>query len=305
MRRLLTGLLGLAALGAVGFVLICALLYFDQDKSIFFPRQNSPQLVDQYHANRVEIPAAGETLEGWWIENPRATSPATILYFGGNGEDVLYTATAAAKLNAHRILFVNYRGYGRSTGTPAQTALYDDALAIYDHAIERGSRPHHIIAMGRSLGSGVAAMLAASRPLRAVILVTPYDSIAAVASERYPLVPVRLLLRHPFPSIDWAARTQAPALFLVAEHDTVIPPPHAHKLFDAWPGRKQIHVLSRAGHNDIETHPDYYPLINEFLLRETMQEPSVVDAPANSAASEDGRDFEAPRDQKDQDPFML
>jgi uncharacterized protein len=121
--------------------------------------------------------------------------------------------------------------------------------------------------MGRSLGSGPAAMLASARPVRGAILVTPFDSMSAVASAHYPYLPARLLLRHPFASVDWAKRTQAPALFLAAEYDNVIPSPHARRLFDAWAGPKQIHVLAETGHNDIEMHPDYYRLVNEFLGR--------------------------------------
>jgi uncharacterized protein len=121
--------------------------------------------------------------------------------------------------------------------------------------------------MGRSLGSGVASMLAGARKVGAAILITPYDSLAAVAAGHYPFLPVRLLLRHPFPSTDWARRTHAPALLLAAEHDNVVPATHAQKLFQVWAGPKQIHVLAQTGHNDIEMHPDYYRLINEFLAR--------------------------------------
>jgi fermentation-respiration switch protein FrsA (DUF1100 family) len=119
--------------------------------------------------------------------------------------------------------------------------------------------------MGRSLGSGVASMLAGSRPVGGAILITPFDSLAAVAAGHYPFVPVRLLLRHPFPSSDWAQRTRARALLLAADHDAVVPATHAQKLFQAWAGPKQIHVLAQTGHNDIEMHADYYRLINEFL----------------------------------------
>jgi pimeloyl-ACP methyl ester carboxylesterase len=207
-------------------------------------------------------------LEGWWIENSHAANPAVVLYFGGNAEDVLHTAAMAAGLEASKTLLVNYRGYGGSSGNPGQQALYEDAFAIYDHAISRGVRPEQIVVMGRSLGSGVASMLAGSRPLRAAILITPFDSLSAVASRHYPFVPVRLLLRHPFPSIEWAGRTGAPALFIAAEHDSVIPAVHAQRLFEAWSGRKQIHVLPGTGHNDLEGHPDYHRLINEFLASE-------------------------------------
>ena len=262
---MLIGILGLLTLGATVYVSLCALLYFGQSGFIFFPRQNDPQLTALYAANRVEIPATDATLEGWWIENPQAATPAVILYFGGNAEDVLYTATLLRHFNAQRMLVVNYRGYGRSSGEPGQEALFADALAVYEHALGAGVRPENIFVMGRSLGSGVAAMLAGSRPVRAAILITPFDSLAAVASTHYPVIPVRLLLQHPFASIEWARRTQAPALLLAAQRDFVVPARHAQRLFEAWPGKKQLHVLEDVGHNDIESHPEYFRLINEFI----------------------------------------
>ena len=266
MRAVLNVMLTLLLIGAAGFVLICAFLYLGQERSIFFPQANDAQLRQQYSAQRIELTTTGDArLEGWWVENPQATTPAVVLYFGGNAEDVLHTASAASSIDARAMVVVNYRSYGGSTGEPGQQALYDDGLALYDYAISRGVPREHIVVMGRSLGSGVAAMLAGARPVRAAILVTPYDSIAAVASGQYPYLPVRLLLRHPFPSTDWAQKTQAPALLLAAERDFVVPATHAQRLFEAWAGAKQIHVLPQTGHNDIEMHPDYYRLINEFL----------------------------------------
>ena len=140
MRTVLTALLTALILTVGGFMLICVLLYFGQERSIFFPRPNDPQLRQRYSAQRFEIVTAGATLEGWWIENPQATTPAVVLYFGGNAEDVLHTASAASNIDARAVVVVNYRGYGGSTGEPGQQALYDDGLAIYDYAIKRGVR---------------------------------------------------------------------------------------------------------------------------------------------------------------------
>lgn len=265
MRTVLTALLTVLIVVVGGYTLICALLYFGQESAIFFPRPNDPQLRQRYAAERFAIATPGATLEGWWIENPQATTPAVVLYFGGNAEDVLYTASQASNIDARAVVVVNYRGYGSSTGKPGQQALYDDGLALYDYAIKAGVPAGHIVVMGRSLGSGVASMLAGARPVRAAILITPFDSLASVAAGHYPFMPVRLLLRHPFPSTDWAGRTHAAALIVAAEHDSVVPAAHARKLFDAWAGKKQFHVLPQTGHNDIDMHPDYYRLINEFL----------------------------------------
>jgi fermentation-respiration switch protein FrsA (DUF1100 family) len=265
MRTVLTVVLTSLILVVGGYVLICVLLYFGQESAIFFPRPNDPQLRQRYAAERFEIATSGATLEGWWIDNAQATTPSVVLYFGGNAEDVLYTASQASNIDARAVVVVNYRGYGGSTGKPGQQALYDDGLAIYDYAIKRGVPPGHIVVMGRSLGSGVAAMLAGARPVRAAILITPFDSLVSVAADHYPFLPVRLLLRHPFPAMDWARRTNAPALIIAAGHDLVVPAAHAQKLFDAWTGSKQFHVLPQTGHNDIDMHPDYYRLIDEFL----------------------------------------
>jgi uncharacterized protein len=265
MRTVLTVLLTALIVVIGGYTLICVLLYFGQERSIFFPRPNDLQLRQQFAAERFEITTADAKLEGWWMENPRATTPAVVLYFGGNAEDVLHTASAASNIDARAVVVVNYRGYGGSTGTPGQEALYEDGLALYDYAIRRGVAPEHIVVMGRSLGSGVASVLAGARPVHAAILVTPFDSLESVAAGHYPLLPVRLLLRHPFPSTDWAKRTRAPALIIAAEHDSVVPAAHARRLFDAWAGKKQFHLLPQTGHNDIDMHPDYFRLIDEFL----------------------------------------
>ena len=87
MRTVLTTLMTALIVAGGGFVLICALLYFSQERSIFYPRPNDAQLRERYAAQRVEIETADAKLEGWWIENAQEKTPAVILYFGGNAED--------------------------------------------------------------------------------------------------------------------------------------------------------------------------------------------------------------------------
>jgi uncharacterized protein len=270
LRRVLSVLLNLLAFGAIAYAGLCALLYFTQESLIFYPGPNDVQLRQTYEQSRVEIPTEGATVEGWWIENHDVTNDIVILYFGGNAEDVLYTASTASKFNARRMLVTNYRGYGRSTGKPGQKALYEDGLATYEHALSKGARADQIVVIGRSLGSGIAAMLAGDRGVRAAILITPFDSFLDVASHHYPYMPVRMLLRHPFPSTEWARKAQVPALVLAADRDTIIPPSHAKRLAEAWAGAIHVHVLPNTGHNDIEQNPDYYRLINEFLANQTL-----------------------------------
>jgi pimeloyl-ACP methyl ester carboxylesterase len=247
------------------FVLACVYMYLQQDKFIFYPLQNEPALIERWEKHRVEIPTSDGPLEGWWLENPQATTEKVILYFGGNAEDVLSSA-ADAKLNARKVLLSNYRGYGRNAGKPSQRALFADALEIYDYAVRTsGVTSQEIVVMGRSLGSGVATYLASQRSVAAVVLITPYDSIRAVAQSLYPILPIRLLLKHPFPSDTFAPNIKAPLLIVAAEHDQVVPTEHARRLLAAWGGEKTMHLLADASHNDIGQHPDYYRWINEFL----------------------------------------
>ncbi|HET7670884.1 MAG TPA: alpha/beta fold hydrolase [Burkholderiales bacterium] len=260
---------------AVFFLLIHGFLYLMQDRMLFFPRPLDP---DVRAAVRRALPAAeevtlktadGHRLQGLFVPG----GPSALIYFGGNAEEVTGFALDAPELPGVSLALFNYRGYGGSTGSPGEKALFADALAIYDHVASRpGVDAKRIVVMGRSLGSGVATYLATQRPVSAVILVTPYDSIAAVAQASYPFVLVDLLLRHRFDSLALAPSVQAPVLILAGAADTLIPPTHAAVLAKAWKGPVTSVVLPRAGHNDIGMHDGYWRAIRAFL------------APSSSAA---------------------
>jgi pimeloyl-ACP methyl ester carboxylesterase len=257
---------------AVGFVAvvvvaICVLLYFQQDRILFYAVKTNAVVAERWRDHRVEIPADGGAIEGWWLEKPDSTSQTVALYFGGNAEEVLSSAVdSMTHLDVRRMLVTNYRGYGGTPGRPSQNALFSDALAVYDYAIERlGVASGNLIVIGRSLGSGVATYVAAHRPVRGVVLITPYDSIKDVAQGLYPLLPVGRLIKHPFRSDLLAPKLQTPVLMLAAANDSVIPAKHAQRLFDVWTGPKQLHILNGVGHNDITDAAQYYPLLNAFL----------------------------------------
>ena len=240
--------------------------FLRQDSLLFFPVKTNPALARQWRERRVEIRSGGTLLEGWWAENPERSGSPVVLYFGGNAEDVLYAAESARELHARRLLVICYRGYGGSQGKPSQAALYQDGLAVYDWAVRQpGVAPEDLVVFGRSLGSSVATYLAAHRPVRAAILVTPFDSMTEVAGRHYPIFPIRLLIRNPFPSTEHARRAHVPVLVIAGGRDDIIPAEHAERLLQAWAGPKEMHLLAGAGHNDIEGDPEYDPAINGFL----------------------------------------
>jgi len=206
--------------------------------------------------------ADGTRVHAWY----RKSGPALVLYFGGNAEEVSWMLEVVrAEAPDLSWMLMDYRGYGQSEGTPSEAALVADALMLYDHAAKLpGVDAKRIHAFGRSLGSGVAVALAAERPLAGVVLVTPFDSLAAVAKRYYWYLPVDWMLKHRFDSIARAPGIRTPLLALIAERDEVIPPAHAERLFEAWGGPKRK-VMLPSVHNGTDGAPAFWPEIRRFL----------------------------------------
>ncbi|HUQ28842.1 MAG TPA: alpha/beta fold hydrolase [Usitatibacter sp.] len=210
----------------------------------------------------------GTTLAGL-LARPETGKPPLVIYFGGNAEEVTaYAPQTPATYGARAALFINYRGYGASGGHPGEAALVSDAAQIHDWAARRADLDTSRIALhGRSLGTGVAVQLAAARPVRCVVLTSPFASALDVAREMYPWLPVSWLLRHPFDSGAHAAKLRAPVLILSGSADTLIRPHHSDRLAKLWGGEVERVSFEGFGHNDIDLHPGYAKAIRAFLDR--------------------------------------
>ncbi len=260
---MIASLVKIALAVAIG-VLLLAWLF--QERMMFFPRPVDSRPASRPGVEDVTLVAAdGVKLRGWLVRGAVAPAPL-VIYFGGNAEEVSWLTEVADRFAGWSLLLVNFRGYGESEGKPGEKELLEDALVIHDHAKQRADvDPRRVVAMGRSLGSGVAVHLAARRPLRGVILVSPYDSVVEVAKRHYPFLPVSLMLRHRFDSLALAPQVDAPLLCLVATEDRVIPIPHSRALFEAWRGAKTWQEVSPASHDSIAGEPEYWRSIAEFL----------------------------------------
>lgn len=253
------------------------LLYLVQDRLIFFPQPAppSPPRAPDFVISEVTVATAdGLALRGWLAKPSSATGRLPLaIYFGGNAEETSHMAASVGRLPGWSLLTLNYRGYGGNPGQPSERALFADALAVHDFAALRPDvDPARIVAIGRSLGSGVAVYLASQRPLAGVVLVTPYDSLRAVAQRHYPYAPVSILLKHGFDSIDRAPDIAVPLLMLAAQLDDVIPIAHARALFAKWSGPKIWRELAGAGHNDLDADPAYWSAMALFLERRTISD---------------------------------
>jgi uncharacterized protein len=211
----------------------------------------------------IVLPSADPALRlaGWQVNPGREQA---LLYFGGNGERVEDNAAFFRDcLPNHTVFLIGYRGYGDSDGAPSQAALFADALAL--EARLRAEGFGQMDAMGRSLGTGVAVHLASQRPIRRLLLLTPYDSIAAVAQGHFPLFPVRWLSTEPFDSLGIASKVKSDVALLVAGRDQVIPPSHAAALAAAFHPTPTVIHFPTADHNTISAQPGYAEAVCGFL----------------------------------------
>jgi uncharacterized protein len=190
----------------------------------------------------------GESLLAWRI--PPAPERPLILYFHGNagGMDLRVERFRAMAKAGMGVLAIEYRGYASSTGRPSERGLKLDGEAAYAAAIASGVRPERIVAMGESLGSGVAVAIAARHKIGALVLDSPYSSIADVAAAAYWFVPVRALLRDPFRNDLLVAQVKAPTLMAHGTMDPVVPIRFGEKLFALANPPKTFWRVEGAGH---------------------------------------------------------
>jgi fermentation-respiration switch protein FrsA (DUF1100 family) len=258
------------AFAAIAYLAVAVLVWAAQEQLIFErqPVSGAPSAPRGWSLEQVAIDARDGTRLTGVLARPPLAKAALVIYFPGNAQEATSQAVEADHYGERAVLLMNYRGYGASGGKPGERSLVGDAIEVYDWAVRRTDiDASRIVAHGRSLGSGVAVQLAAARPLKAMLLTSPYDSLAAIAHARYPWLPTSLLLRHRFDSLAIAPSLRLPALFLVAERDTLVPPAHSQRLAEAWAGPTERLAFAGRGHNDLEGDPRYLAAIRDFLDR--------------------------------------
>jgi fermentation-respiration switch protein FrsA (DUF1100 family) len=144
---------------------------------------------------------------------------------------------------------IDYRGYGKSNGSPSEQGLYHDSDAGYNYLLDKGFRAEQIIIYGQSLGSAVAIDLASRRPCAALILEAPFTSASDVAGSLVPFIGP--LLVRSYNSLPKMRGIRVPKLFMHGDRDGTIPFRLGRELFDAAPEPKTFWTVPGAGHNDI------------------------------------------------------
>ncbi len=209
----------------------------------------------------VEVPTGAELLkfrasdgiDGQALWFPPAPGEQVVVYFHGGGGSIASDVPLGGWLRQQRfgVLLVEYRGYGGlSEARPSEAGLYADADAALDEIRRRGVTPDRVALWGYSLGTGVAAEMAARGKGASLVLVAPFTSIVDVARQRAPWLPMALLLPNQFDTLAKVARIRVPTLIVHGDRDTEIPFAEGQRLADAIPGARFLPVTG-AGHEDV------------------------------------------------------
>src|SRR5688572_31185218 len=211
--------------------------------------------------------ADGETLQAWWV--PAENARGVVLFFHGNAGNISHRLDYLLMFNRLRYttLIVDYRGYGKSTGSPSEEGTYRDAEAAWEYLRHaRLAQPQDVVIAGESLGGAVGTWLAAKVKPRAVLLFSTFTSVNDLGAQVYWFLPVMLLSRIGYDNVDNLKRIDAPVFIAHSPDDDVVPYSHGKKLFEAAREPKAFLEL-RGGHNDgfIFTRQEWVAQVGAFL----------------------------------------
>jgi len=239
------------------------------------------------HERAVSFKAADSTpLSAWLIPAARATPEAPwVLISHGNYGNIGYGGRpqfyAWFRDLGVNLFAYDYRGFGASEGSPSEAGVYADAAAAYRYLTDSlHVPPSRIVLFGHSLGTGVTIELARHVSAAGLIVEDAYTSVVDRGQEVFPVLPIRLIARSRFASIDKVGALRLPKLFLHARNDRTIPIEHGRKLFAAAAGPKEFVELN-GGHADAYAadRVRYYGAFDAFIRRVTASSPVVATAP--------------------------
>jgi hypothetical protein len=257
------------------YLLILVLMMLFENSLIFIPSKH-PQGHWNPRGLAIEdawFQADGHKLHGWFVEVE--TPRAVVLIAHGNAGNVTnrYELLHVFRSLGVSVLVFDYRGYGRSEGSPNEAGVLADARAARRWLAERaGVEENAIVLCGESLGGGVQVDLAAKDGARGLILISTFDSIVGVAAYHYPWIPVRWLMRTRLDSWSKIPAYHGPLLQIHGREDTIVPLKLAQRLFDAAGEPKELVVVERGGHND-PLVPKAIEALDRFLAR--LPEPAA------------------------------
>ncbi|MCK5683165.1 alpha/beta hydrolase [bacterium] len=234
-------------------ILISGMLYFFQGKFVYAPSKKyigTPadigiKFEEVFFKSKNDVKICG-----WYV--PAVPGDYTILFCHGNAGNISHRLKTLKIMHdlGYNFLIFDYQGYGKSEGTPTEEGTYSDTRAAYDYLInEKKCSEDKIIFQARSLGGGIATKVVTEKNPPVYILESTFTSVADVARKIYPFLPVDLLTRIKYPTIDNLKSISCPIFFVHSPDDEVIPFSHGKKLYESYNGKKTFFQL-KGGHNE-------------------------------------------------------
>lgn len=265
-------LFSLTIMAAIAYGVLALVIFIAQPGLIYYPETGrhiiaAPDYVGLAY-EPIEISTAdGETLHGWFVPAPAAKG--TMLFFHGNAGNISHRMEYL--LMFHRLgyntFIFDYRGYGQSSGSPSESGTYLDAQSAWRYLTEaKGIPPARIVLFGESLGGAVAAWLAMNEKPGALVLASVFTSVPDMAAKIYPFLPVRLLSRFDYNTIEYLQSVTCPVFVAHSPQDDIVPFAHGRALYQAAPEPKQFLEL-QGGHNSgfIFMQEDWMKALGKFI----------------------------------------
>jgi len=262
-RNLARKALATSLVTAAGFACYWTYLTVNQERLLFDTRRRPPRDLPagiSGYAHRIP----GGMVHGYIYHAPENHVRDLLFYLPGRGEDVLETLRHVHWLSPGMgFATFDYRGLGHSDGRPSEAATVADASQFLLHLRREfpGTRVHVV---GRSLGTGVAIQLADLQDFDSLQLITPYDSLLELVRKRFPLVPLRQLMRHHFDSVSHCKKVVQSTKVLLAETDEVVPHECSERLIAAWPGPVGLETIAGTDHFTIVERKETWQSLCEF-----------------------------------------
>lgn len=237
----------------LGYSIIMATLYFRQAGMVYFPEKeilDTPKSVGLAYEEVTLKTKDGVNISGWYI--PAENERGVLLFCHGNGGNISHRLDSIRIFNSLNlsVFIFDYRGYGKSEGTPSERGTYLDAEAAWDYLIRTKEKSSEkIVLFGRSLGGAIAGDLAVRKNPSCLIIESSFRSVYDLGKKYFPLLPVRLLARFRYATIDKIGSIKCPKLIIHSPEDEIVPFDHGKSLFEkAQPPKYFLEI--RGGHNE-------------------------------------------------------